>query len=153
MRDLLSHLHHRPAAEALEIRPNHCQQAGLRLPGQPSSTYNLAVKLYPGYEWFITPHWLRRFGPLKLIRASLLDRVGLHFYTVYAALNGAVTGALTLVLFVLKKTLGAGGLEVGVLASLSVISLLLGIFGSELVEDQLRPPLLDRTFSLRRQGP
>lgn len=107
-------------------------------------TYNRAVpgKHYPAYEWFITPYWMRRFGPLKLIRTSLLDRVGLHFYTLFSALNGVLAGVFTLAAVVMRKTLGASDLEIGIFNSVSVIVLLLGIVGSEMVEGRDKRPYI-----------
>lgn len=100
------------------------------------------MKLYPSYEWFITPTWLRRFGPLRLVSASLMDRVGLHFFTLYATLNGVLGGVFTLGNVVLKKTLNADELAIGVISAISVAVLLLGIFGSEAIIGRDKRPFI-----------
>lgn len=109
------------------------------------------MKLYPAYEWFLAPHWVRRFGPLKLIRASLLDRVGLHFFTLYSSLNGVLTGAMGLAGVVLTARLGATDLQMGVYTALSVVVMLLGIVGSELVEGRDKRPYI-LTLGLLSRG-
>ncbi len=109
------------------------------------------MKLYPAYEWFLTPHWVRRFGPLKLIQASLLDRVGLHFFTLYSSLNGVLTGALGLAGVVLTERLGATDLQMGIYTALSVVVMLLGIVGSELVEGRDKRPYI-LTLGLLSRG-
>lgn len=100
------------------------------------------MRHYPAYEWFLTPHWVRRFGPLKLISASLLDRVGLHFFTLYSSMNGVLAGVLGLSGVVLTERLGATDLQMGVYMSLSVMVMLLGIVGSELVEGRDKRPFV-----------
>ena len=100
------------------------------------------MKSYPAYEWFLTPMWLRRFGPLKLVKASLLDRVGLHFFTLYSALSGVMTGVFTLAAFVLTKSFNASPMQIGVFTQMSVVVLLLGIVGAELVEGRDKRPFI-----------
>ncbi|MBN2081072.1 MFS transporter [bacterium] len=100
------------------------------------------MKSYPGYEWFLTPMWLRRFGPLKFVSASLMDRVGLHFFTLYSALSGVMGGVFTLAAFVLTKTFDATTMQVGFFTQMSVIVLLLGIVGAELVEGRDKRPFI-----------
>lgn len=101
-----------------------------------------AVKYTPGYEWFITPHWLRRFGPLRLVDGSLLDRIGLHFYTLYAVLGGVMSGTFTLNSFVLKEALHGTTFQVALISMLGSVCLLLGIFGSELVDGRDKRPFI-----------
>ena len=101
-----------------------------------------AVKYTPGYEWFITPYWMRRFGPLKFIDSSLLDRVGMHFFTIYAVLGGVMQGAFTMQSFVLKEALHGTTFQVALISALGSISLLLGIFGSELVDGRDKRPYI-----------
>jgi MFS family permease len=100
------------------------------------------MKGYPAYEWFITPMWMRRFGPLKLISCSLLDRVGLHYFTLYSTLNAVMGGAFTLAAFVLTKSFNAGPLTLGVFSEMSVVALLIGIIGAELVEGRDKRPFV-----------
>lgn len=100
------------------------------------------MKGYPAYEWFITPMWMRRFGPFKLVRGALLDRVGLHFFTLYSSLNGVLMGAFTLGAFVLTKSFSAGPLAIGLFTQLSVVVLLVGIVGAELVEGRDKRPFI-----------
>ena len=100
------------------------------------------VKYYTGYTWFLTPHWLRRFGPLKLVKTPLLDRIALHYYTLYASLNAVLTGVFTLNTVILRKALGASELEIGLISAIGPISLLLGIFGSEAVSGRPKQPFI-----------
>ncbi len=100
------------------------------------------MKYTPGYEWFITPHWLRRFGPLRLVDGSLMDRTGLHFFTIYAVLGGVMSGTFTLHGFVLKEALNGTTLQVALISVLGSVSLLLGIFGSELVHGRDKRPFI-----------
>ncbi|HES58763.1 MAG TPA: MFS transporter, partial [Firmicutes bacterium] len=100
------------------------------------------MKVHPGYDWFTTPAWLRRFGPMRAVSASLLDRAGLHYFTIYAALNGVMMGVFNLGNVVLKKTLNADELAIGVISALSVVALLFGIFGSELVVGRDKRPFI-----------
>lgn len=100
------------------------------------------MKYTPGFEWFITPHWLRRFGPLKFVESSLLDRVGLHFFTIYAVLGGVMQGTFTMQSFVLKDALNGTTFQVALITALGSITLLLGIFGSELVEGRDKRPFI-----------
>lgn len=100
------------------------------------------MKHYPGYTWFLTPHWLRRFGPLKLVKTPLLDRIALHYYTLYASLNAVLVGAFTLNQVVLRKVLGATELQIGLISAIGPISLLLGIFSSEAVTGRRKQPFI-----------
>jgi MFS family permease len=79
---------------------------------------------------------------MRAVTASLLDRAGLHYFTLYATLNGVMQGAFTLGNVVLKKTLNADELAIGVVSALSVVSLLIGIFGSELVVGRDKRPFI-----------
>lgn len=79
---------------------------------------------------------------MRAVSASLLDRAGLHYFTIYAALNGVMQGVFTLGNVVLKKTLNADELAIGAIAALSVVALLLGIFGSELVVGRDKRPFI-----------
>ncbi|MCB1218528.1 MFS transporter [bacterium] len=100
------------------------------------------MKYTPGYEWFITPHWLRRFGPLRLVEGSLLDRIGLHFFTIYAVLGGVMSGTFTLNSFVLKEALHGSTFQVALISMLGSVCLLLGIFGSELADGRDKRPFI-----------
>jgi MFS family permease len=100
------------------------------------------LKYYTGYTWFITPHWLRRFGPLKLVKTPLLDRIALHYFTLYASLNAVLAGVFTLNNVVLRKALGATELEIGLISAVGAISLLMGIFGSEAVSGRPKQPFI-----------
>ena len=100
------------------------------------------MKGYPAYEWFITPMWMRRFGPLRLINASLLDRVGLHFFTLYSTLSGVMGGVFTLAAFVLTESFNAGPLTLGVFSQMSVVALLIGIISAEVVEGRDKRPII-----------
>ena len=100
------------------------------------------MKYTPGYEWFITPNWLRRFGPLRLVDGSLLDRIGLHFFTIYAVLGGVMGGTFTLHSFVLKEALNGTTFQVALISVLGSVTLLLGIFGSELVDGRDKRPFI-----------
>jgi MFS family permease len=99
-------------------------------------------KHIPTYEWWVAPHWMRRWGPLKLVKASLMDRVGLHFYSVNAALNGVMIGALSLAGVVLKDKLNATDLQMGIFTMLSVVTMLFGIVGSELAAGRDKRPFI-----------
>ncbi len=100
------------------------------------------MKYYTGHTWFLTPHWLRRFGPLKLIKPPLLDRIALHYFTLYASLNAVLTGVFTLNNVVLRKALGASELQIGLITAIGTVSMLLGIFGSEAVSGRAKQPFI-----------
>lgn len=96
----------------------------------------------PGLDWFISPPWLRKYGPLKLVPAPLLDRVGLHYFVVASSLGALMTGVFTLSAIVLRKTLGANEFQVAAFTALGAIALLIGIFGGEVVQDRDKRPLI-----------
>ena len=100
------------------------------------------MKYHTGYEWFLTPNWMRRFGPLKLVKASLLDRVGLHFYTMSSALGGVLAGVFSLAGVVLKERLDASDMQMGIYTMLSVVAMLFGIVSAELVEGRDKRPYI-----------
>lgn len=104
--------------------------------------YNRAVKFHPSYEWFMTPHWMRRFGPFKLIKASLLDRVGLHFYTLSSSLSGVLNGVFGLAAVVLTDRLNATDLQMGLYTMLSVVAMLFGIVSAEAAEGRDKRPFI-----------
>ena len=100
------------------------------------------MKYYTGFEWFLTPHWLRRFGPLRLVSGSLIDRVNLHFFTVYTTLSGILQGVFTLSQFVMIKALDATEFHLAIINSLAPMSLLIGIYGSELSASRDKRPAI-----------
>jgi MFS family permease len=96
-----------------------------------------------------TPRWVRG-GPLRLLRPALLDGVGLHFFSVNAALQAVLGGALTVSSVVLKKTLHAGDLQMGCFMALGGVSLLIGIFASEFIQGRDKRPFIWRVGLLGR---
>ena len=104
--------------------------------------YNRAVKHHVSYEWFLTPNWMRRFGPFKLIKANLLDRVGLHFYTLSSAMGGVMGGVFGLAGVVLTDKLNASDLQMGIYTMLSVVAMLFGIVSAEVVEGRDKRPYI-----------
>ncbi len=66
------------------------------------------MRQLPDFDWFFTPPWLRRFGLHRIVTLPLLDRVGLHYFTLQASLNAVLGGVFTLSAVVLRKTLEAG---------------------------------------------
>ncbi len=85
---------------------------------------------------------MRRFGLHKIFTLPLLDRVGLHYFTLQASLNAVLGGVFTLSAVVLRKTLGANEFQVALFSALGPIALLVGIFGSELVQDRDKRPTI-----------
>jgi MFS family permease len=102
------------------------------------------VQFDNGLDTLLLPTWLRRFGPLRNAPGSMLDRLSLHYYTLYAALGAVLTGTFSgeMALIVLKKSLNASPLEIGVMAAIGPMSLLLGIVGAEMVRGRDRRPVL-----------
>lgn len=100
------------------------------------------MRQLPDFDWFFTPPWLRRFGLHKIVTLPLLDRVGLHYFTLQASLNAVMGGVFTLSAVVLRKTLSANEFEVALFSALGPIALLVGIFGSELVQDRDKRPTI-----------
>lgn len=96
----------------------------------------------PDFDWFFTPPWLRRFGLHRLVSVPLLDRVGLHYFTLQASLNAVLGGVFTLSAVVMAKTLHANEFQVALFTALGPIALLIGIFGGELVQDRDKRPLI-----------
>ena len=100
------------------------------------------LRHYTSYEWFLIPQWLRRFGPLKLVNAPLMDRIALHYFTAYSSLNAVMWGSATLGAIVLRKTLHASEMQIGLVSAIGSASLLIGIFGSELVMGRDKRPFI-----------
>jgi MFS family permease len=100
------------------------------------------VRQLPDFDWFFTPSWLRKYGLHRFISVPLLDRVGLHYFTLQASLNAVMSGVFTLSAVVMAKTLGANEFQVALFTALGPIALLIGIFGSELVQDRDKRPLI-----------
>jgi MFS family permease len=96
-----------------------------------------------------TPDWLRS-GPLRLLRPGLLDGVSLHFFSVSAALQAVLSGAMTVSSVVLKKSLHAGDLQMGWFMALGGISLLIGIFASEFIVGRDKRPFIWRVGLIGR---
>jgi len=94
------------------------------------------------FGWFAPTPWLRRYGPLKLVRGSLLDRVALHYYTLSASIGAFMGGAMSLGTVVLKKTLHASELQMGLMMAIGPTTLLLGIIGSEFVMGRDKRPFI-----------
>ncbi|MCC7478926.1 MFS transporter [bacterium] len=88
------------------------------------------------------PAWLRRFGPLRLVPVPLLDKVVLHYYFLSAMVGALMNGAFSNGNMVLKKTLGATDIHLGVLHAIGAGSLLLGIIGSEMVSGRDKRPFI-----------
>lgn len=101
-----------------------------------------ALRPFNAYEWFLIPQWLRRFGPLKLVSAPLMDRRALHYFTLYSSLNAVMWGAATLGSVVMRKTLGASEMQIGLVSAIGSAVLLIGIFGSELVMGRDKRPFI-----------
>lgn len=93
---------------------------------------------------------MRRYGPLKLVSGSLLDRVALHYYLLSASVGALLTGVLTLGNVVLKKALHANELQIAIVMAIGPTTLLLGIIGSELVMGRDKRPLIMLTGFLSR---
>lgn len=100
------------------------------------------MRLLPGSNWLLAPAWLRRFGPLRFVSGSLLDRAGLHYFTLQSSLSAVLSGVFSLSAVVLRKTLGANEFQVALFSALGPIALLVGIFGSELVQDRDKRPFI-----------
>ncbi len=88
------------------------------------------------------PAWLRRFGPLHLIQVPLLDKVVLHYYFLSAMVGALMNGAFSNGNMVLKKTLHASDIDLGILHAMGAGSLLLGIIGSEMVSGRDKRPFI-----------
>src|SRR5688500_18797522 len=71
-----------------------------------------------------------------------MDRVALHYYTLAASLVAIMAGMTSIGMVVLKKSLGATEMELGVISAIGPMSLLLGIFGGELVRGRDRRPAI-----------
>src|SRR4051812_42444211 len=99
----------------------------------------------------MNPWWLRRWGPLRQAKAPLMDRAALHYYTLSASLAAVMNGVFAINMVVLKKSLGATEIELGVIAAIGPITLLLGIFGGELVRGRDRRPAI-ALFGLVNRG-
>jgi MFS family permease len=89
-----------------------------------------------------TPDWVRRYGPLRLLRVGLLDAVGMHFFTVNAVLQAVLSGVLTVSSVVLRKSLGASEIQMGIFSTIGAISLLIGIFASEHIAGRDKRPFI-----------
>lgn len=100
------------------------------------------MRQLPEFDWFVTPPWLRKFGLHRFVSVPLLDRVGLHYFTLQASLNAVLGGVFTLSAVVMAKTLGANEFQVALFTALGPIALLIGIFGSEMVQDRDKRPLI-----------
>jgi len=100
------------------------------------------LRPYTGYEWFLIPQWLRRFGPLKFVSAPMMDRRALHYFTLFSSLNAIMWGAATLGSIVMRKTLGASEMQIGLVSAIGSAALLIGIFGSELVMGRDKRPFI-----------
>ena len=100
------------------------------------------MRQLPEFDWIFTPPWLRKFGLHRLVSVPLLDRVGLHYFALQASLNAVLGGVFTLSAVVLAKTLNANEFQVALFTALGPIALLIGIFGSELVQDRDKRPLI-----------
>src|SRR5437016_5640000 len=90
----------------------------------------------------MSPAWLRRYGPLRRAKGPLMDRAALHYYTVAASVGALTAGILSLAAIVLRKALHGSEMQVSVLQAIGSTSLLLGIFGGELVQGRDRRPAL-----------
>lgn len=100
------------------------------------------MKDFDGYDALINPHWLRRWGPLRRAKAPVMDRAALHYYTLSASLAAVMTGVFSIGMVVLKKSLGASEIQLGIISAIGPMSLLLGIFGGELVRGRDRRPAI-----------
>jgi MFS family permease len=101
-----------------------------------------AVRFDFGFDALVSPPWLRRWGPLRRAKGSVMDRASLHYYTLSASLGAAMVGAFSLGMVVLKKSLGATEMQLGVISAIGPMALLLGIFGGELVRGRDRRPVI-----------
>lgn len=100
------------------------------------------MRQLPEFDWIFTPPWLRKFGLHRIVSVPLLDRVGLHYFTLQASLNAVLGGVFTLSAVVMAKTLHANEFQVALFTALGPIALLIGIFGSELVQDRDKRPFI-----------
>jgi MFS family permease len=100
------------------------------------------LKQQTRYRRLTSPLWLQRFGPLKLVKTPLLDRIGLHYYTLYTTLNAVMAGVFLLNNVVLRKALDATDIQVGLITAIGSISLVMGIFGSEAVRGRAKQPFI-----------
>jgi MFS family permease len=101
-----------------------------------------AVKFDVVYDALLAPPWLRRWGPLRRTKAPLMDRAALHYYTLSMSLLAVMNGVFSIGMVVLKKSLGASEIQLGVISAIGPMSLLLGIFGGELVRGRDRRPAI-----------
>jgi MFS family permease len=74
----------------------------------------------------------------------------MHFFAVNAALQAVLAGALSVSSVVLKKTLGASEIEMGLFMTLGGVSLLIGIFASEFIQGRDKRPFILRVGLLGR---
>jgi MFS family permease len=98
----------------------------------------------------IAPVWLRRWGPLRRTKAPLMDRVALHYFTLSSAVGAILVGVSLLSMVVLKKSLSATEMQLGLISAIGPMALLLGIFGGELVRGRDRRPAISLFGSISR---
>jgi MFS family permease len=79
-----------------------------------------------------------------------MDRASLHHYTVAASVGAVMTGAFQLAMVVMRKSLHATEMQLGVISAIGHMSLLFGIFGGELIRGRDRRPVLGLFGSISR---
>ncbi len=98
----------------------------------------------------MAPPWLRRWGPLRKTRGSVMDRAALHYYTVAASVGAVATGILSMSMYVLAKSLNATPQQLAIMSSIGSTCQLLGIFGGEFIRGRDRRPAIALFGSLSR---